>query len=153
MASWFRQPTDPDAPSVLHGASVTYRQVAAVWFGGTVGCALRAAIDLRWPAAGGFPTATLLVNLLGAFLLGALLQLLALRGDDSGVRRRVRLTAGTGLLGGFTTYSTFALGTVELARGGRLGGAAAYAVLTVVAGSLLAWAGMAAARRSGGRAR
>ena len=151
MTSFFRQPTDPDAPSVLHGAPFTARQVAAVWAGGTAGCALRALADRAGPDGGGLPVAILVVNLLGAFLLGLLLELLALRGDDSGVRRRLRLTLGTGLLGGFTTYSAFAVGTVRLLQADRVGTALTYLCLTVVVGPLLAWVGIATARLLGGR--
>ena len=91
-----------------------------------------------------------MVNLFGAFLLGVLLEALVLRGDDSGVRRRLRLMLGTGLLGGFTTYSTFALGTASLLRDGAAVTAVTYAAVTVVVGSLLAWLGIALARMIGG---
>lgn len=149
MTSFSGQPLDPDAPSVRRGVPVPWRHVAAVWAGGTIGCALRAGLDLVLQARDGVPTVTLAVNLLGALLLGLLVESLALRGDDSGVRRRQRLVWGTGLLGGFTTYSTFALGTVAMLREGEYAAATAYASATVLGGSLLAWAGIALARRIG----
>ena len=64
---------------------------------------------------GGFPWATFTANVTGAFLLGALLHALVLAGDDTGARRAVRLCLGTGVLGGYTTYSGFAVQTVTLA--------------------------------------
>lgn len=147
MPSYFPQPSDPDAPSSLRSALPTWRQVAAVWAGGSLGCGLRALLELAGPASGGFPLATLLINFAGAFLLGLLLESLLLCGDDSGVRRRLRLTLGTGVLGGFTTYSTFAIESVDLLRSGRLGAAASYVVITVAIGIAAAWAGIACARR------
>ena len=54
---------------------------------------------------GGVPVATFGINVVGAFLLSVLLELLAKHGLDIGWSRRVRLGVGTGALGGFTTYS------------------------------------------------
>lgn len=148
VTSFSAATTDPGSRSSRPG----WREVAAVWAGGSVGCALRAAADLRWPVGvGGFPTTILMINVLGAFALGLLLELLALRGKDGGVRRRMRLLLGSGLLGGFTTYSTFAVATVELLRGGMVGTAAAYAAGTVLIGCVMAWLGIALARLLGGR--
>ena len=59
--------------------------------------------------------ATLGINVVGAFLLGTLLELLADRSIDAGGSRRIRLTPGTGVLGGFTTYSALAADTATLA--------------------------------------
>jgi CrcB protein len=78
-----------------------------------VGTALRALAEAALPTAG-FPVATLGVNVLGSFLLGLLLETLRHRGPDTGGRRLLRLGLGTGLLGGFTTYSTLAVETVTL---------------------------------------
>ena len=90
----------------------------------------------------------------GALLLGGLVTLLAVTGSDAGWRRGVRLGLGTGLLGGFTTYSTFSVETMELLRASWLLGVA-YAVTTVVAGFLAAlgasWSVVELARRRTGR--
>lgn len=152
MPRYFQQPLDPDAPSALRSALPTARQIGGVWAGGAIGCGLRALVELALPLASGFPWATLLVNLLGAFALALLLELLLLAGDDYGVRRRLRLALGTGLLGGFTTYSTFAVESVDLLRAGAAGTAFAYVALTLTAGTLLAFAGIAAAQRIRSRA-
>ena len=83
----------------------------------------------------------------GAFVLGALLEFLALAGPDDGWRRTVRVFAGTGLCGAFTTYSTFALETTQLGDHGAPGVAIAYAVVSVVLGLLAAGGGIALASK------
>jgi CrcB protein len=87
------------------------------------------------------------VNLSGAFLLGMLLEHLARTGPDDGRLRDVRLLVGTGLLGGYTTYSTLALDTVRLATAGSPGTAVASALVTLVLGVVAAAAGMATGAR------
>src|SRR5699024_11239433 len=54
------------------------------------------------------PVGTFLANISGAFLLGLLVESLSRRGADHGRRRDLRLLLGTGLLGGYTTYSALA---------------------------------------------
>jgi CrcB protein len=93
------------------------------------------------------PLGTLLVNVTGSFALGALLTVLALRGDDSGRRREARLLLGTGVLGGYTTYSALAVETDTLLRDGHVALGAAYAIGSVVLGVLAATAGAATGRR------
>ena len=88
------------------------------------------------------------MNLTGAFALGLLLEHLARRGPDDGRRREVRLYAGTGLLGGYTTYSTLALDTVLLADTGQAAVALLYAGSGVVLGVAAAAAGLAVGRRT-----
>ena len=73
-----------------------------------LGVAGREAIILAVPTLGSIPIAILIVNLVGAFLLGLLVESLAQRGPDVGRRRSLRLLLGTGTLGGFTTYSALA---------------------------------------------
>jgi CrcB protein len=85
------------------------------------------------------------INLIGAFMLGVALEALARLGDDTGWRQRARLLFGTGFCGTFTTYSAFALETSLILREGDVATAAGYTVATVVAGALLAWAGIAVA--------
>lgn len=121
----------------------------AVGAGGVVGTALRDLAERSAPApAGGWPGATLTVNLLGALALGALLEHLARRGPDVGQRRTLRLLLGTGFCGGLTTFSTLAVETDLLVRGGRPGVAGAYLVTSLVAGAAAAAAGAALARRT-----
>jgi len=128
-------------------AHPAYRQpgiLALVAAGGAAGTLARALVEQVFPArAGQWPWATFVINVTGAFLLGLLLQTLALGGPDTGWRRSARLGLGTGVLGGFTTYSTFA---VETIRSPALL-AITYAVATVLLGGLAAAAGMRVAQR------
>jgi fluoride exporter len=115
--------------------------------GGAVGTAAREGLALAIPAVGGLPIAILLINVVGAFVLGLLLEALLRRGADEGGRRTLRLAAGTGFCGGFTTYSTLAVGTAELLRAGTPGLAVGYALGSVALGALAAWGGIAVGGR------
>ena len=116
--------------------------LAVVAVGGAVGTAAREALVLVVPPLGGLPLAILLINLSGAFVLGLLLEALLRRGPDQGPRRLARLALGTGFCGGFTTYSTLAVGTAGLLRDGTIGLGIGYAVGSVLLGAVAAWAGV-----------
>ncbi len=119
---------------------------ALVAAGSALGTLIRAAIELAFPhASDQWPWATFWINLVGSFLLGALLETLSRSGDDAGWRRRLRLGLGTGVLGGFTTYSTFVLEIDQLARAGQLALGVAYAFGSIVLGVIAAGLGVAAA--------
>jgi CrcB protein len=107
--------------------------IGLVMAGGAGGTSLRYLISISTPAWAGVPVVTVAINVAGAFFLGALLETLARRACGSAWSRRLRLGVGTGVLGGFTTYSTLAVDTVELAAIDP-GRAAAYALTTVVLG-------------------
>ncbi len=96
------------------------------------------------PRSEGFPWATMAVNLTGSFLLGLLAGLLAGRVDDV-----VRYGVFFGLLGGYTTFSTFSVDTVELLRVGEVLPAVMNIVLSVAAGLLAAWVGIVAGEALG----
>ena len=113
--------------------------------GGTFGTAAREAITLAFPSADGIPWAIFAVNILGAFLLGLLLDALARMGPDEGRRRRLRILVGTGFMGGFTTYSALATDTANLLGEGDVGAGVAYGLGTVLVGGLATWAGIATA--------
>ena len=116
--------------------------------GGSLGTCGRALQEGAFPPSpGGWPWATFGANLAGALLLGLLLEALARTGPDTGWRRRARLTVGTGLLGGYTTYSTFAVEVSQLSREAPYLLGAAYAVTSVLLGLAAAAAGFAIARR------
>lgn len=120
--------------------------------GGTLGTAAREALSLAIPSLGGIPVAIFGINLLGAFLLGLLLESLARLGPDEGLRRRVRILVGTGFMGGFTTYSALAVDTAGLLGEGRVGTGIGYGLATVILGGMATWAGIvlgSLARRSG----
>ncbi|WP_009885157.1 fluoride efflux transporter FluC [Brevibacterium aurantiacum] len=113
--------------------------------GGTFGTAAREAITLALPSADGIPWAIFAVNILGAFLLGLLLDALARMGPDEGRRRRLRILVGTGFMGGFTTYSALAADTASLLGEGDAGAGVTYGLGTVLVGGLATWAGIATA--------
>ncbi len=114
-------------------------QWAGLFAAGGCGACLRHALSQAIERAGpGLPAAgTLVVNAIGCLAIGALASLLA-----QGPGRTIALA---GLLGGFTTYSAFALLTVELAQAGRWGALAWQLGLHVVGGALLVVLGAYAA--------
>ncbi len=120
--------------------------VASVAAGGALGSLARYGLSHALPARGGWPVGTLAENLAGAFLLGLLLQGLLRRGHETPRLRWLRLTLGTGVLGGFTTYSAFALELHGLLTGGRAWLALAYALVSVVGGALACAGGVALGR-------
>jgi CrcB protein len=122
--------TDP----VERTPHLRWRLVLLVALGGAIGTAVRAVLAATIPEANGVSWSIFGINVVGAFCLGLLLESLAMRGADVGRRRAVRLFVGTGVLGGFTTYSTLAVDTAELLQDGRVATGVGYALLTVVAG-------------------
>lgn len=109
--------------------------VGLVAAGGVVGTAARYGAAL-WlgTTASGLPTATLIVNLVGCFLLGLLLEALGRRGPETSRMQAARLALGTGVLGGFTTFSSLAEDLAQLVHTHAAGVAALYAVASVVGG-------------------
>ncbi|MFQ1699393.1 fluoride efflux transporter CrcB [Loktanella agnita] len=89
----------------------------------------------------GFPWGTVAVNVLGSFLMGVMVVLLAHKGD-----MRFAPFLMTGVLGGFTTFSAFSLDAVTLFERGELVQAAVYIVGTVLVALLAIIAGMALTR-------
>lgn len=127
--------------------------LALIFVGGALGTGIRASLEDAAPAdPSGVPWATLTINVIGSLLLGLLLETLARTGADAGRRRAARLTLGTGVLGGFTTYSTFAVETVQRLGHGAAVVGVAYAVGSIVLGAAAAAAGIAGGRRIGRRA-
>lgn len=139
-------------PAPLH---LRWRSILLVFAGGSIGAATRYLLTLSVPPVGGVPLITLLINVTGAFVLGWLLQRLALRGPDEGSRRDLRLFVGTGILGGYTTYSSLAVDTDGLIAAQSVGLSILYAVATIVVGAAASVAGIALAsaiaRRQAGR--
>lgn len=127
------------------------RYLALVFAGGALGTALREGLGLVIRTTDGWPVGIFLINLGGSFVLGALLEALSRGGPDGGRRRALRLFVGTGMLGGFTTYSALSVDAVTLATTGHAAQALAYVAASLVGGLLAAAAGIAlAARLSGG---
>jgi CrcB protein len=121
--------------------------IALVGIGGAVGTAARYGLTQALPQSGGWPTATFTANLLGALLLGALLEALVRRGPEAPRAQRLRLGLGTGLLGGFTTFSSLAIEIERLIADGRGLLGLTYGLLSVVLGVGCCLAGVIAAAR------
>ena len=110
-----------------------------VALGGGIGACFRyliGLIPLKEPFT--FPVKTLVINLLGCFVIG-LIAALAVK--NSSLSPRTVLFIKTGLCGGFTTFSTFALETETLIKTGHIGLAIVYVALSVLVGVGLAFAG------------
>jgi CrcB protein len=86
-----------------------------------------------------FPWGTLSVNVAGSFAFGAIVALARTRGWLTGPQEVILLV---GLLGGFTTYSSFAFQAVEMMTHGRMAAALAYIAITNVAALAAVWAGL-----------
>jgi len=120
---------------------MTLLQVAA---GGALGAVLRLGVTLGMGrvAGPGFPLGVLTVNVLGSFLIGAVIVLSFHRGAE-----HINPFLVTGVLGGFTTFSTFSLEALTLYERGAVGAALAYIGLSVglslAAVALGAWAARA----------
>jgi CrcB protein len=102
-----------------------------VFFGAGVGGVLRHGVNLLALRMGwtDFPVGTMTVNVVGSFVMGALTALFAQR---SQVPQEVRLLMTTGLLGGFTTFSTFSLDFAVIWERGKVATALAYGATSIV---------------------
>lgn len=119
--------------------------LTAVALGGGLGAAGRYGATLLWPTEpGGFPWTILAVNTVGCALLGVLMA--AVTEVASAPHPLLRPFLGTGVLGGFTTFSAYAVGVERQADAGRAWQAAGYLALTVVAALAAVWLATAAAR-------
>ena len=119
---------------------MTLRSLLMVAAGGAVGTAARYGLDqAAWDSL--WPWSTFVVNVAGSFLLGVLAARIA---DPADPRR---LLIGTGLLGGFTTYSAFAIQTDLLLRSGDTAIGLLYPVCSVTLGLLAAVIGLLTGRR------
>ena len=113
------------------------KDILWVGVGGAIGSSLRYLVWRLLGVSGGFPWATLLVNVAGSFMLGLLAGIYAGR-----VSPTMRLALFFGFLGGFTTFSTFTSETVVLARTGSAALAFGNVAISVVVGLAAAFAGV-----------
>ncbi|PYY38280.1 CrcB family protein [Curtobacterium sp. MCBD17_030] len=134
-----------ERPPSVRPPHTRWSLIALVALGGAIGTAVRAVLAQALPAVDGISWTVLAINVVGAFCLGLLLDALARRGPDVGRRRALRLFVGTGVLGGFTTYSTLADDTARLLDVGRWAAGSGYALLSVVLGLAAVVAGLAVA--------
>jgi CrcB protein len=137
---------DPDVdPDLVPGRRPRPRVLVAVAVGGALGAAARYGVSqLLPPTAGRFPWATFWTNVSGAFALGFVLVVLIERYPPS---TYVRPFVATGFLGGYTTFSTFAVDADLLVKDGHALTAAAYVAASVVVGLAAVTAGIRLARR------
>ncbi|MGY0061729.1 FluC/FEX family fluoride channel [Streptomyces sp. LZ34] len=143
------EPIDPghtSTPPARHGSWRGQGPVVcAVAVGGGAGAAARYGMALLWPTpAGAFPWTTFVINAVGCALIGVLLVLIT---EVWAAHRLMRPFFGTGVLGGFTTFSTYAVDIERLADGGHLPTALAYLAATPLAALAAVWAAVAATRR------
>lgn len=107
----------------------SFWDLLAVGAGGAVGASARYLLGfLPVHSRSGFPVMTLLINIIGAFLIG----LLAAVAKGSGLSPRMLLFLKVGVCGGFTTFSTFSLETAGLLQNGQTYAAAVYMVLSAL---------------------
>ena len=135
-------PTPPIRP--LAGQGPAFVAVAA---GGVLGALARWGAGPALPhAPGTFPVGTFLVNVLGCLLMGVLLVTIT---EVRQAHPLVRPFLATGVLGGFTTFSTYTVDTQELLQSGHLATAVAYLVGTLVAALAATWLGIRLTRAAG----
>ncbi len=142
--------TEADLPTVPERALRLIRTrrdiLLAIAVGGALGTAARWSLARALPhSPDEFPWSTLLANVVGCFALGVLMVVVVERLPSS---RLVRPFFGTGLLGGFTTFSTYAVDTRDLLAAGRPALAAAYLLATLVLGLLAVVAALRLAERA-----
>lgn len=120
------------------------RVLTAVAVGGAIGSAARYGLGAAWPASPtGFDWPTIVANALGCGLIGVLMVLVT---EARVGHPLLRPFLGTGVLGGFTTFSTYAVGVTALLQAGRPALAAGYLVGTVLSALAATWLGMATTR-------
>jgi fluoride exporter len=120
------------------------RDLAMVAAGGAIGSTLRYLVGKAMgPQADSVvPWHTLLVNVTGAFMLGLLIAVAARHGWPGWWRPFIAV----GILGGYTTFSTYSIESVELMLRGQATTGAAYALGSLGIGLLAAWLGLLAGR-------
>jgi len=123
--------------------------LAAVAAGGVLGAEARYGLTLALPGhAGRFPWSTLLINLTGSLLIGVLMAWL---GRQAAPHPLLRLFLGVGILGGYTTYSTFAVDVQQLLQAHRPLPALGYLTATVLGCAAAVWLATAVSSAAAGR--
>lgn len=122
---------------------MTVVAIASIALGGAAGSVLRYVLN-RWVGQpDGLPLGILLVNLSGTLVLGLVATLFL---ERLGVSDNLRLAITVGLLGGFTTFSTVWLDTLNLLNGGRWAWALTNLLVSAAGGLAAAWLGQQLAR-------
>ncbi len=115
------------------------QNILLIALGGVIGTLMRYGISSHslFASSGVFPWGTLVVNLLGCFVIGLLWAAL-----PSSISPSIRNMLLIGILGSFTTFSSFALEGIRLFESGHTGSAVAYILVSNLAGLLLAFGGV-----------
>lgn len=114
--------------------------------GGALGTLTRFSLVRIAPEWDGLSAGTAIVNIVGPFLLGVLLQSLS-TGQETPQRRTMRLLIGVGFLGALTSYAELALDIIQLGESGQLVLAATYGIGTLILGAAATWLGIFLAGR------
>ena len=130
------------------GSSRRYSGAVLVFCGGTLGTLLRYLIAAASVRVSDFALDIFIINVVGAFILAALVGYITGAGEPTRDQLKLRLFLGTGMMGGFTTYSTLAVEVANSLSEGRWLGALVYSLGTVLVGALLSVAGLLAGRRA-----
>ncbi len=127
-------------------ALLNWSALGAIFIGGGIGSVLRYAVTLGVTQrfGPGFPWATFAINIAGSLIIGVVFELSQTRA--LGVTPLVRIFLMTGVLGGFTTFSTFSLDMVTLAGERATMLALLYGAGSVICGFIAAFAGIVAVR-------
>jgi CrcB protein len=134
----------PDEQVKARAANAEGRVLAVISVGGVIGAVGRYEAGEWWPTrSDAFPWTTLGINVLGSALLAVVIVVAAELWTD---KPWLRLFLGTGVLGGFTTFSTFALDNRRLLSNGHTNVALGYLASTLLACAAATWLGGAAAR-------
>jgi CrcB protein len=122
-------------------------QTVLVFVGGGIGAAGRHGVNIAAARliGSGFGWGTMIVNILGSFVMGLIIAWFAFKAD-TGLPQHTRLFLTTGILGGFTTFSAFSLDAVLLWERGALALAFAYVIVSVVVSIAGLFAGLALVR-------
>ena len=119
--------------------------LAAIAVGGAVGAVARYLVGETWPTpAGAFPVSTLAINVVGSALIGVLMVLIT---EGRINHRLLRPFLGIGVLGGFTTFSTYTVDIQRLVASAHADTALLYLTLTPISALLAAWVTATATRR------
>ncbi|WP_438295624.1 fluoride efflux transporter CrcB [Streptomyces sp. HUAS TT7] len=149
-----RTATEPTGPGVGQAVPVRRRAVtrglgpvvAVVALGGAIGACARYGASLLWTTEpGSFPWTTLLVNGVGCAVIGVFMVMIT---DVWAAHRLVRPFFGTGILGGFTTFSTYAVDIQKFVTAGQPRTGLAYLALTLLVALAAVWSAVWLTRRA-----